>query len=189
MSENKENFIIETLKFSLIAILIVLPFRIFIAQPFLVSGASMSPNFETGHYLIVDQLSYNFTEPQRGEVVVFRYPKNPKKFFIKRIIGLPYETVKIEGQTVLIKNINSPDGFELKEPYIKNIGDNNSEITLAKDEYFVMGDNRPASSDSRTWGALPKNLIVGRAFLRLFPFSEMLASTCLSEFKALRTRL
>jgi len=80
MSENKENFIIETLKFSIIAILIVLPFRIFIAQPFLVSGASMSPNFETGHYLIVDQLSYNFTEPKRGEVVVFKYPKDPKNF-------------------------------------------------------------------------------------------------------------
>ena len=173
MSENKENFIIETLKFSIIAILIVLPFRIFIAQPFLVSGASMSPNFETGHYLIVDQLSYNFTDPERGEVVVFKYPKDPKKFFIKRIIGLPNETIKIEGQKVFIKNEEFPNGFELKEPYIENIGRNKSQVSLNEDEYFVMGDNRPASSDSRAWGSLSRELIVGRAFLRLFPFNKI----------------
>ncbi|MCK4918372.1 MAG: signal peptidase I [Candidatus Pacebacteria bacterium] len=173
MSENKENFIIETLKFSLIAILIVLPFRIFIAQPFLVSGASMSPNFETGHYLIVDQLSYNFEEPQRGEVIVFRYPKDPKKFFIKRIIGLPNEVVILENKTVTIKNINNPDGFKLSESYVKNFSDNNMKITLSEGEYFVMGDNRPASSDSRSWGVLQEDLIIGRSFLRLFPFNEI----------------
>lgn len=173
MSENKENFIIETLKFSLIAILIVLPFRIFIAQPFLVSGASMSPNFETGHYLIVDQLSYNFKNPQRGEVVVFKYPNDTKKFFIKRIIGLPNETVKIEGSKIFIKNEENPNGIELKENYVENLGQNNTEITLKDDEYFVMGDNRPASSDSRVWGPLSEKLIVGRAFLRLFPFNEI----------------
>ncbi len=173
MNENKENFIIETLKFSLIAILIVLPFRIFIAQPFLVSGASMSPNFETGHYLIVDQLSYNFTEPARGEVIVFKYPGDHKKFFIKRIIGLPNETVLIKSSKIFIKNEENPNGFELKEPYIKNLGNNESEMSLGEDEYFVMGDNRPASSDSRTWGSLPKDLIIGRAFLRLFPFNQI----------------
>ncbi len=173
MSESKENFIIETLKFSLIAILIVLPFRIFIAQPFLVSGASMSPNFETGHYLIVDQLSYNFKNPQRGEVVVFKYPNDTKKFFIKRIIGLPNETVKIEGSKIFIKNEENPNGIELKENYVENLGQNNTEITLKDDEYFVMGDNRPASSDSRVWGPLSEKLIVGRAFLRLFPFNEI----------------
>ncbi|MEA2112456.1 MAG: signal peptidase I [Patescibacteria group bacterium] len=173
MSENKENFIIETLKFSLIAILIVLPFRIFIAQPFLVSGASMSPNFETGHYLIVDQLSYNFKNPQRGEVVVFKYPNDTKKFFIKRIIGLPNETIKIEGSKVFIKNGKNPNGIEIKEDYIENLGQNNIEVTLNSDEYYVMGDNRPASSDSRTWGSLSEKLIIGRAFLRLFPFNEI----------------
>jgi len=173
MSENKENFIIETLKFSLIAILIVLPFRIFIAQPFLVSGASMSPNFETGHYLIVDQLSYNFKEPTRGEVIIFKYPNDTKKFFIKRIIGLPQETIILEGSKIFIKNKDNPQEFELKENYLKNLGNNKSEITLGENEYFVMGDNRPASSDSRVWGPLPKDLIVGRAFLRLFPFNQI----------------
>lgn len=173
MSENKENFIIETLKFSLIAILIVLPFRIFVAQPFLVSGASMSPNFETGHYLVVDQLSYNFIEPARGEIIIFKYPNDTKKFFIKRIIGLPQETVIIESSKVFIKNKEFPDSFELKEDYIKNLGNNKSEITLGETEYFVMGDNRPASSDSRVWGPLSSDLIVGRAFLRLFPFNQI----------------
>ncbi|MCK5285841.1 MAG: signal peptidase I [Candidatus Pacebacteria bacterium] len=173
MSENKENFIIETLKFSLIAILLVLPFRIFVAQPFLVSGASMSPNFETGHYLIVDQLSYNFEKPQRGEVIVFRYPKDPKKFFIKRIIGLPNETVILNEKTITIKNEENPNGFLIEEPYIKNFSSNNMSTSLGEGEYFVMGDNRPASSDSRLWGVLQEDLIVGRSFLRLFPFNEI----------------
>ena len=173
MSENKENFIIETLKFSLIAILIVLPFRIFIAQPFLVSGASMSPNFETGHYLIVDQLSYNFQNPERGEVIIFRYPQNPKKFFIKRIVGLPFETVIIDGQTITIKNEDGLQNFVLEEPYVKFFSNNNLETTLAEGEYFVLVDNRPASSDSRTWGVLQEKLIIGRAFVRLFPFTQI----------------
>lgn len=173
MSENKENFIIETLKFSLVAILIVLPFRIFIAQPFLVSGSSMSPNFETGHYLVVDQLSYNFQNPERGEIIIFRYPQDPKKFFIKRIIGLPLETISIDGQNITIENKENPEGFKINEHYIKFFSNNTLKTTLAKGEYFVMGDNRPASSDSRTWGVLPEELIIGRAFLRLFPFTQI----------------
>ncbi len=173
MGENKENFIIETLKFSLIAILIVLPFRIFIAQPFLVSGASMSPNFETGHYLIVDQLSYNFQKPQRGEVIIFRYPKNPKKFFIKRIIGLPNETVILNKGTITIENKENPEGFQLTENYLKFTSKTNSKTPLTKGEYFVVGDNRPASSDSRSWGVLQEEFIIGRAFVRLFPITQI----------------
>ncbi|MFH0846369.1 MAG: signal peptidase I [Patescibacteria group bacterium] len=174
MSENKENFILETLKFSLIAILIVLPFRIFIAQPFLVEGASMSPNFETGHYLIVDQLSYNFEKPERGEIVIFKYPKDTTKFFIKRIIGLPNETITLDGDTISIINSAYPEGFVLDEPYIKSSFKNKKEtIVLGAKEYYVLGDNRAASSDSRVWGVLPEELIVGRAFLRLFPFNQI----------------
>ena len=174
MTENKENFILETLKFSLVALLIVLPFRIFIAQPFLVDGSSMSPNFETGHYLIVDQLSYNFEKPVRGEVVIFKYPQDTSKFFIKRIIGLPQETVIIKGSEIIIKNEENPNGFVLQENYIKNFShSDNVDVTLGKGEYFVLGDNRPASSDSRVWGVLPENLIIGRAFLRLFPFNKI----------------
>ncbi|MFC1802171.1 signal peptidase I [Patescibacteria group bacterium] len=169
MKENKENFFIEILKFSLIAIFIVLPFRIFIAQPFIVNGSSMDDTFANGNYLIVDQISYKFKEPERGEVIVFRYPKDQTKFFIKRIIGLPEETVQIKDLKVTITNKKNPDGFELEEPYIKTLTQRNVTTTLGKGEYFVMGDNRNASSDSRIWGSLSEDLITGRTFLRLFP--------------------
>jgi signal peptidase I len=168
-SKEKENFFVEILRFSVIATLIVLPFRIYIAQPFIVNGSSMDNTFRNGHYLIVDQVSYRFQEPIRGEVVVFRYPKDPSRFFIKRIIGLPEEIIEISNGKIIIKNSDNPDGFELTEPYIKDTTYNTLETKLNKDEYFVMGDNRSASLDSRVWGPLHSDLIIGRAFLRLFP--------------------
>jgi signal peptidase I len=163
----------ELVRFALIAIIIVIPIRIFIAQPFIVSGTSMVPTFQNGQYLIVDEISYRFENPQRDDVVVFRYPLDQTKFFIKRIIGLPGETVDIQGSTVTITNKEHPEGFTLSEPFIKNISDNNTHFVLTNDEYFVMGDNRPASSDSRYWGAVPKNLLVGKVFLRLLPVNEI----------------
>ena len=130
----------------------------------------MDNTFETGQYLIVDQVSYKLHEPNRGDVIVFRYPKDPSKFFIKRVIGLPGDTVKIDGSTVTIKNEANPDGFVLDEPYIKNMR-NVSDMTeeLGDREYFVMGDNRDQSSDSRVWGVLQEERIIGRAYVRLFP--------------------
>jgi signal peptidase I len=174
MEQHEENFFKEIFKFSLIALLIVLPIRFFVAQPFIVSGASMQPTFENGQYLIVDQLSYRFEDPQRGSVVIFHYPQDPSKFFIKRIIGLPGETVVIEGTQITIKNDALPGGFVLDEPYVAeaNLKNDNLTVTVSEGEYFVLGDNRKASSDSRVWGALPEDLIVGRPFLRLFPISE-----------------
>jgi len=164
----------EIVRFSLIALLIVLPIRLFIAQPFIVSGASMETTFLTGQYLIVDQLTYHMNEPKRGEVIVFRYPKDPSKFFIKRIIGLPGDTITISGNEVTIINAENPDGVKLDEPYVHEMRPNTT-ITevLGVGEYFVMGDNRNASSDSRAWGVLQREKIIGRAFLRLFPLSEM----------------
>lgn len=169
-----ENPIIEIIRFSVIALLIVIPVRMFIAQPFIVSGASMEETFHTGEYLIVDQVSYHLNNPERGDVIVFRYPKDPSKFFIKRIIGLPGETVTIEGSTVSIQNEDNPNGFTLDEYYIKSM-ENESFLTekLGSREYFVMGDNRDQSSDSRIWGVLQEERIIGRAFLRLFPPSEL----------------
>ena len=170
----KENAILDIVRFSLIALIIVIPIRTFIAQPFIVSGASMESTFHTGEYLIVDQLSYELHTPKRGEVVVFRYPKDPSKFFIKRVIALPGETITIEGSTVRISNPQFPNGFILDEPYIKSM-ENGSDLTevLGEREYFVMGDNRDQSSDSRFWGVLQEERIVGRAFVRLFPPSQM----------------
>ncbi len=165
-----EHPLIEIFRFTLIALIIVIPIRMFVAQPFIVSGASMEDTFESGEYLIVDQVSYKFHEPVRGDVIVFRYPKDPSKFFIKRVIGLPGDTVEIDGSTVRIRNTEHPEGFVLNEPYIKSMR-NSSTIneTLGEREYFVMGDNRDQSSDSRVWGVLQEERIIGRAFLRLFP--------------------
>jgi signal peptidase I len=168
-----ESFFKETARFALITLAIVIPIRLFIAEPFVVSGASMEPTFQNGEYLIVDRLSYNFEEPKRGEVIIFRYPKDPKKYFIKRIIGLPGETVSISGNTINIRNATNPQGFDLDQSYISRQIPSTFSMTLKDDEYFVMGDNRPQSSDSRVWGALPEDYIVGRALLRLFPFTRI----------------
>lgn len=166
----------EILQFSVLALIFVLPIRFFIAQPFLVSGASMEPTFHTDEYLIVDQLTYHLEEPRRGDVVVFRYPKDPSKFFIKRIIGLPGDTITIAGKEVTITNTLYPEGILVQEPYVHSMkpGSTITEI-LGPGEYFVMGDNRDQSSDSRSWGVLQRDKIVGRAFLRLFPFTEVSA--------------
>ncbi len=165
----------EFAKIVLISLAIVLPVRLFIAQPFIVRGASMVPNFEDGQYLIIDELSYLLRNPQRGEVIVFRYPQDPSQFFIKRIIGLPGETVSIQQGTVTIITAADTDGFELDEAYLPPhlVTAPNSRITLEGSEYFVMGDNRLESSDSRRWGALEKEFLIGRAFLRLWPVNEL----------------
>lgn len=168
--DSKENSFWEIARFAIIALIIVLPVRWFIAQPFIVSGASMQETFQDKEYLIVDQLSYRFHEPRRGDVIIFRYPNDPSKYFIKRIIALPGETISITGTSVKIQNAENPAGFKLDEPYAQT-GEGNREqnLTLSEDEYFVMGDNRDHSSDSRTWGTLDRDAIVGRAFIRLLP--------------------
>jgi signal peptidase I len=159
----------------------------FIAQPFIVSGASMETTFHSGEYLIVDQMSYYFHQPMRGEVIVFKYPRDPSKFFIKRIIGEPGDTITIEDGIVTITNEQNPDGFVLDEPYAEMMPPAAKMIeTLGEREYFVMGDNRDESSDSRTWGVLQEERIVGRAWVRLFPPSAVdylpgAASTIISE--------
>jgi len=173
--EKDENFFKEILKASLIALIIVVPIRFFIAQPFIVSGASMDPAFESGHYLVVDQLSYRFEKPMRGDVIVFKFPRDTSKFFIKRIIGLPGETIQTRDGIVAIINEEFPDGMLLEEPYLYdgNRTRDTFRITLAEDEYFVMGDNRRASSDSRMWGPLNKDLLIGRAYLRVLPLQQI----------------
>lgn len=164
----------ELVRFTIIAVAIVVPIRIFIAQPFIVSGSSMYPTFENGQYLIIDEISYRLQNPTRNDVVVFRYPNDTKKFFIKRIIGLPNEEVKIHDNEVTIINKENPDGFQLDQSYIKNIStDRDITLQLKNNEYFVMGDNRTASSDSRYWGPVKKDLIIGKVFLRLLPLNKI----------------
>lgn len=163
----------DIIKFAVIALIIVIPIRMFIAQPFVVSGESMVPTFHNSEYLIVDELSYNLGSPKRGDVIIFRYPLDTKRFFIKRIIGMPNEGISINKGEVTIVNKENPDGFKLNEPYINEKFDTTDSFKTGNDEYFVLGDNRNRSSDSRVWGLLPSKLIVGRAYLRLLPFNEI----------------
>ena len=163
----------DLLKFAVIALAIVIPIRLWVAQPFVVSGESMYPTFDNGQYLIIDEISYIVGNIKRGDVVVFRYPGDHKRFFIKRIIGLPNEKISIKNNEVTITNKDNPEGFKLNEPYINEKTFDGGDYTTKNDEYFTMGDNRNRSSDSRFWGILPSNLLIGRAYLRLLPIKDI----------------
>ncbi len=172
-AEKKETWL-DFLRFAALATVIVLPIRLFIAQPFIVSGASMVPNFENGNYLIIDELSYRFEEPKRGEVVVFRFPFERTRFLIKRIAGLPKETLIIKDDTITIKNAAHPEGFAWEQGTIRSSRRGAEQtVALGENEYFVLGDNRDESADSRLWGVLSRELITGRPLIRLFPLSQI----------------
>jgi len=185
------SFLWEVIKVFFWALVIIIPVRVFLFQPFFVQGASMEPNFENGDYLIINELGYkqsdlniagvhifsasSFKDLSRYDVAVFRYPVNPKQFFIKRVIGLPGEEVKVENGKILIYNAQNPDGFTLDES--KYLSSNlfttgNTDIKLTQDQYFVLGDNRKASYDSRMWGAVPKGDIIGKVLIRAWPVSK-----------------
>jgi len=165
----------DIIKVAVMALVLAGLVRYFLVQPFFVEGASMEPNFENGEYLLIDELSYYFRPVERGEVVVFHYPLDTSKYYIKRIIGLPEETVEIKNSQVTIYNDEYPNGFALNEDYLPKslVTDGQIKEKLGKDEYFVLGDNRSVSYDSRRWGVLPKNDIVGRVLVRAWPFSRV----------------
>ncbi len=170
------SFTLEILKTVIISLAIILPIRYFIIQPFMVDGASMQPNFHDKEYLVINEISYRFNEPDRGEVVVFKNPTNTKQYYIKRIIGLPGETIKIENSKVYIKGINKNDFIQINESdYLpentKTFG-NIKGLKLKDDEFFVLGDNRKNSKDSRNLGPIKRELITGRVWIRGFPFKE-----------------
>lgn len=168
-----KSIVWEIIKFFVIAALIVIPIRMYVAQPFLVEGPSMEPTFHTGDYLIVDELSYRFGTPQRGDVAVVDDPNRSGLFLIKRIIGLPHETVVIENGTITIIPENDPRGFTLQEPYVEHTRGTSITEELGANEYFIMGDNRAQSLDSRVFGPVHRNELEGRVFLRLFPFQDV----------------
>jgi signal peptidase I len=175
----------ELLKIIIIAAIIVLPIRYFLFQPFIVKGESMVPNFHSGDYLIVDEISYRISHPKRGDVIVLKYPLDASQRYIKRIIGLPGETVTIkDGKITVSSNEEDISGLDKKvkksmvldeKKYLPDLitTEGNLQIVLSEDQYFVLGDNRQFSYDSRRWGALPKKDIVGRAAFRVFPISDM----------------
>ncbi len=163
----------EVFIFAIIAFGIVLPFRVYIAEPYLVDGRSMDPTFATGDYLIVDKLSYRIGKPERNSVVVLKYPKNTDKSFIKRIVGLPGDRVIIKDNVVTIINSENPDGFVVDGSYVTHTSTGSYETELDDDEYYVLGDNRAESFDSRFWGPLEKKYIIGKPIIRLFPFNKI----------------
>jgi len=172
-SENTfRSFIVEVVKIVVIAAVIVVPIRFFLFQPFFVNGESMNPNFDDGDYLIIDEISYRFSAPQRGDVIVFKYPEDPVNRFIKRIVGLPGETVRVsEGEVTIVSGDRI---MNLDEEYLpEDISTSGSlEVALGDDQYFVLGDNRPYSFDSRRFGPLLKKYITGKVFFRAWPLES-----------------
>ncbi|MEK7171226.1 MAG: signal peptidase I [Patescibacteria group bacterium] len=161
----------EILKVVAIVFVFSIIVRVFIAQPFVVEGSSMEPDFHNGEYLLVEKMSYRLKKPVRGDVIVFRYPNNPSVNYIKRIIGLPGETVRIVNGTVEINNkLLAEEYLSLDEKtLIAQNPETPYEVTLTTDQFFVMGDNRQHSSDSREWGPLGRNFIVGKSTVILYP--------------------
>ncbi len=172
--------VLEVLEVALVAVAAVFLIRSFLVQPFLVSGSSMVPNFQNGDYLLIDELTYHFRPPERGEVLVFRYPKDTSTYFIKRIIGLPGEHVVVKDNKVTIYNKENPQGFALAESYLPKSFATSAEppwndVTLGPKEYMMFGDNRSYSYDSRSWGTMPASDIVGLVRLRLWPLNDLTA--------------
>jgi signal peptidase I len=186
------SFILEIIKIVILAFIIIVPIRIFLFQPFFVQGDSMKPNFEDSQYLIVNELGYKetpvgltgknlfvvkpFKKIDRQKVIVFRYPLDPSKYFIKRVVGLPGEKIEIKNGKVTIYNSENPDGFVLDESaYLSDTMRTEGDLTLdLKDkEYFMMGDNRRYSSDSRVWGPVKSKYIMGEVLLRAWPLDKL----------------
>lgn len=166
-------FLFEVIQIVLISSAIIIPIRYFLIQPFYVKGASMEPNFYDHEYLIIDELSYQFRDPFRGEIVVFKYPRDPSQYFIKRVVGLPGETIEVTGGNVIIYNTEYPNGLVLEETYLEESTTGKIRVTLADDEYYVFGDNRDSSLDSRSFGSIARDGVIGRVWVRGLPLSRI----------------
>lgn len=166
-------FFLELVKVAVLAGVTIGLVRYFVFKPFYVEGQSMEPTFLEKEYLIIDEITYRFREPKRGEVIVLRAPTVEKDFYLKRIIGLPGDRVRVENNKVIISNSEKPDGVLLEEKYLVEMTQGNANYTLDPNEYFVMGDNRDASFDSRRFGPIKRNDIVGRTWLRGWPFDRI----------------
>jgi len=177
MVRNFFSYVFELIKVVAVSLAIIIPVRYYLIQPFYVKGASMEPNFYDKEYLIIDEISYRFHEPARGDIIVFRYPRNPEEYFIKRIIGLPGEKIQIKDGFTYVYNQENSQGVKLEETYLptgdKTYGLNEEIVTLSGSEYYVLGDNRNSSKDSRSFGPVGKKLITGRVLLRGWPFNRI----------------
>jgi signal peptidase I len=163
----KETPPLEYLKAFAVAILLALFIRAFVVQAFKIPSESMVETLLVGDHLLVDKLRYRFSDPQRGDVIVFQYPRNPSQDFVKRLIGLPGDTLAVRGTTVYINGEPLDEPYARWEPTPFSLGDGYrfGPVPIPAGRYFMMGDNRNHSQDSREWGTLPFELIHGKAFL------------------------
>lgn len=164
------TFLWDLIKTAIIVVIIALVIRFFLIEPFIVQGSSMEPNFHNFDYLLIEKVSHRFNDSyQRGSVVVFHPPDQPSQNYIKRVIALPNEEVFIRNNSVIIQNQNNPKGFTLSEPYLAEdeFTDGTHSEKLGPDEYYLMGDNRDNSKDSRTFGPINENEIIGRAWIKV----------------------
>ena len=172
------GFTWELLKVVIISLVIIIPVRYFLIQPFYVKGMSMEPNFHDHEYLIIDEISYRFNNPKRGDIIVFRYPKDPQEYFIKRVIGLPGEKVEIKDGQVYIYNQQYKDGVILDEKYLSpdlrtfSVSGTDS-VALGPNQFYVLGDNRNSSKDSRSFGQVGRSFITGRVMFRGWPVNRL----------------
>lgn len=166
-------FFLELLKIAILAGITIGLVRYFLFKPFYVEGQSMEPTFEEKEYLIIDEITYRFTDPKRGDVIVLKAPVDHKDYYLKRIIGLPGERIKVENNKVVVYNTENSSGVLVEEKYITQSTPGSVTITLGPDQYFVMGDNRQASYDSRRFGAVHRKDIIGRTWLRGWPINRI----------------
>jgi len=170
------RFVWDLVKVVCVSLAIIIPVRYFLIQPFYVKGASMEPSFYDHEYLIINEISYRISAPERGDIIVFKYPKDPSQYFIKRIIGLPNEKIEIaDGRVYVYAEVDSKVKKMLDEslyldPEVKTT--NSKSWVLGHDEYYVLGDNREYSLDSRGFGPVYRDLIVGKVWLRGWPISR-----------------
>ncbi len=170
------RFMYEIIKTVVVVLVVALIIRYFLVQPFIVDGSSMEPTFHNHEYLIVEKVNYTVHTPARGDIIVFKYPLNPSLNYVKRVIGVPGDRVTIGDGKVTVYNNSYPNGLQLREPYLQEdqitkVNGEEKDRTWVVDDnrYFVMGDNRDHSDDSRSWGLVPKENIVGRAWMTIYP--------------------
>lgn len=166
--------IIDFIKTTIIVVFLALIIRLFVVQPFIVEGQSMLPTFSNNDYLITEKISYSIRSPERGEIVIFHPPDNPSINYIKRLVGLPGDSIEVKDQSVYVNT------QKINEPYLTsneqtNVATKDFTLTLKSGEYFVLGDNRNHSRDSREIGPIPYSSIVSRVWVRLLPVDNVRA--------------
>ena len=173
-------FFLELIKIVALAAVTIGIVRYFLIQPFYVKGKSMEPTFYEHEYLIIDKITYRLRDWRdkqdvvRGDVVVLRAPNNPKEYYLKRVVGMPGERIKIAENRVIIYNEAHPQGLVLKELYTQAAETGGAQtLTLGPDQYYVLGDNRGASFDSRRFGPVDRSEIIGRTWFRGWPLTRI----------------